>query len=553
MKKYSRIISILLALMMVLTSFSAVFAESTEGTAEETAKVTAEENDAVANENESDAAVNALSTNSVENTPEEEEAESVVTVKINYLYDPRVRETTGKIAAPTVTLECKTGESYSVDSPEISGYTPNMEVVEGTITAESENPTKINVYYYPDITLTIKYVYSDKVKGKAGKEAAPTVTNVYKYGEEYSVESPKIKAYAPSVDVVKGKVTSKTDIETEITVTYDAAPTGPVTNLKLHPSYKSILLTWNCVADAKEYAILRSTSYDKGFKEIARVEGTRGWYADWKANGTEGDFAVAKRYYYRVYAISQSNAWSKGIWINGIPVRPMYEYITFKASATLGPHNSSGRTHTFRRGQTVIAQGFGGGKFIFWYKGTLHYANYVRVKNCRASYQTNSISKSQSYSGKWAKQAYAAADKTQSVTDFNGIKCYDKFTAEHFVNGSGKGSGTKYLIWVSTVHQHVYVFQGSKKKWKLIKDWECATGAGESPTPTGFDKEIERKVYDRHGVNWWCPFQTWNSIHGKLRSWYMGGPASNGCVRNFDENAKWIYKNCGIGTGLIVY
>ena len=558
MKNYSRIISIMLAIIMVLTSFSAVFAEGTEGTTEEPAKATTEKSDAVVNENETDATVNARSTNSVENpSEEEEEAETVVTVIINYLYDKRVRETTGKIAAPTVTQEYKLGDSYSVESPEISGYTPTMAVVEGTITSESENTTTINVYYYPDVTLTIKYVYSDNIKDKAGEEIAPAVTNVYKLWEDYSVESPKITGYAPSEDVVAGKVTSKTDIETEITVTYEAVPTEPVSNLKLHPSYKSIILTWDRVPDAKEYLILRSTSAkptDDTFVKYAVVKNSNSktiTFEDLKANGAVGDFHLARWYFYRVYAISQSGRSSKGIWINGTAVRPMYEKITFKAGVTLQPHGGQWKSHYFRAGQKVMAQGFGGGKFIFWYKGTKYYANYVRVKNCTAEYVSNS--KSKSYSGIWATQRYASGDATGTKVNFNGIKCYDKTSAERFVNLIGKGSGSKYLIWVSTYHQHVYVFQGKKGAWKLIKDWECATGAAESPTPTGAEKRLERRVSYRHGVRWWRPFQTWNSIHGKLQSWSMGGPASNGCVRNFDQNAKWIYDNCPNGTGLIVW
>ena len=122
-----------------------------------------------------------------------------------------------------------------------------------------------------------------------------------------------------------------------------------------------------------------------------------------------------------------------------------------------------------------------------------------------------------------------------------------------FVNKSKKSSKTKYLIWVSTYTQHLYIFKGKKGKWKLYKDWECSTGAAKSPTPTGFDKKIEDKWRNHSGIDYWSPFQHANSIHGQRSSYLFGKPQSNGCVRNFDQNAKWLYYNCARGTGLIVY
>ena len=526
--KYSRIISILLAMMMVMTSLSIVFAV-----------------DEVAGAPEEDPVVTEQVTDEVVGEPAEQPSEEVIVEEPSAPADEEV---------PAVVEE----EAVEQEDAVVDSYDALGASAEGTV------------------TVTVNYIYDNSVKDKtkAGKKAAEPVTQVitlekdeegnYKDGT-FSIASPAIKGYAPDKAKVEGtvKVAEGTvkvldgagkEVGSTVTVTYKGVATGPVTNLKLHPTYNAILLSWNKVADAKQYVIMRSLSQNSGFTELERINNTGAatyWYKDKKANGTEGDFSLARRYYYRVYAISQSNMWSKGIWINGIAVRPMYEKITFKSSCTLGGHGGKNQSHTFKAGQTVVAQGFGGGKYRFWYKGTYHYANYVRVRNCRADYNYNS--KSKKADGNWSKQAYAAADKTCAATNFGGIKCYSKVTAENFVNNSGKGSKTKYLIWVSTVQQHLYVFQGSKGKWKLIKDWECATGAAGSPTPTGFDKQIERKVRSRHGVSYWSPFQTWNSIHGKLSSWAMGGPASNGCVRNFDSNAKWIYYNCDPGTGLIVY
>jgi len=407
----------------------------------------------------------------------------------------------------------------------------------------------------PIVTVTINYVY------KSGGEAAPPVTKEIVLVEnakgvfegKYSVKSPTVVGYKADKTVVEGTVNAQSINPTVIKVTYSPAEAQPVKNLRLHPSYNSIVLTWDRVGDAKYYVVQRSLDGSKysDLKTIRNTSAAQFTYTDKNANGTTGQFNQVRTYYYRVLTISYTDIRANnGAKVSGTCVRPMYESITFKSSATLSSHRGKNQTVTFKGGQTVIAQGFGGGKYKFWYNGSEFWTNYIRVKNCKADYQANKISKSKSYSGIWARQNYASAS---GVTDnYQGILFYDKISAESFVNSYGRSSKTKYLIWVSTYTQHVYVFQGGKGNWKLIKDWECATGAGESPTPTG-DKELERYVRYRHGVNWWRPFQTWNSIHGKLSGWEMGGPASNGCVRNFDQNAKWIYENCPNGTALVVY
>ena len=139
---------------------------------------------------------------------------------------------------------------------------------------------------------------------------------------------------------------------------------------------------------------------------------------------------------------------------------------------------------------------------------------------------------------------------TDDILDAHNVK----ISAEYFVNATGRTSRTRYLIWVSTYTQHLYIFQGTKGNWKLIKDWECSTGAPWSPTPTGiFGKEIEGHESHDGRIPYWCNFQTANSIHGHRSSYTFGSPQSNGCVRNYNENAKWIYYNCDIGTAVVVY
>lgn len=568
--KYSRVISILLVMIMVMTSLSFVFAEengeaneaaepSVEEIAPEDAETPAEE---AVDEQETEAATDISSENDSTNLLRtdllSEEAETTVTLTINYLYAARVRSTVGKKeAAPSVTRTLKVGETYSITSPAISGYTATRETVEGEITDESETEININVYYNPDVKVTVNYVYADSVKGKAGQTAANSKSVTVKFGKRYSIQSPKVTGYAPTDEVVNGRVTLKTDTETEITIPYYAVPTDPVANLVLHPAYNSIILTWNRMADAKSYIVQRSTD-NKNFTDIATLDNNssaRFVYTDKTANGTTGTFSVARTYYYRVLTVSYSDLKSAPAAVSGTCVRPMYETVTLKESVSLTSHDGKNKTIKFSSGQTIVAQGFGGGKYEFWYNGYFFTINYVRVKNCKADYQANSVAngKATSYSGIWGRQNYASTDGVGD--NYSGIRFYDKISAENFVNDSrhGKSSRTKYLIWVSTYTQHVYIFTGSKGNWTLYKDWECSTGAPQSPSPTGFDKQVEQKISSRIGISYWSTFQTLNAIHGQRNSYTFGSPQSNGCVRNYNTNGKWVYDNCAVGSGVIIY
>ncbi len=328
-------------------------------------------------------------------------------------------------------------------------------------------------------------------------------------------------------------------------VAEEPAP-APVTGVVVHPEYNSITLTWDKGADAGHYEVCRSLD-NKNFSWCATTKATS--WRDAKANGTVGQFSEARTYYYRVFAVKNGLKSISAQTASGTCVRPMYERVTFKRAISLKSHGGRKAKVKFKKGQTVVAQGFGGGKYRFWYNGSYFYASYTRVRNCRAYYQTNSVANGKKYSGIWGWMNYAS----NNVTSYKGIRFYDKISAENFVNHSGQSSRTGYLIWVSTYTQHMYIFQGSRGNWKLIKDWEVSTGAAKSPTPTGFGKKIHKKLKKHSGIKWWSPFQTMNSIHGQRSSYSFGSPQSNGCVRNFDNNAKWVYNACKKGTGVIVY
>lgn len=300
-----------------------------------------------------------------------------------------------------------------------------------------------------------------------------------------------------------------------------------VTGLVAHSGYNSVILRWTPVPDAESYTVYRATSKNGRYYMLSnkvtnsniendRLDGNKVTY---KSTGLSKNVT----YYYKVYAVKNNESSNSSQIVSNKAVRPIYMNVTFKKKVKLKSHGGIKRTTTFKKGQRVTTEGFGGGKYKFWYNGSYYYSSFTRVKKCTADYQKSSN--------------------------------YSKYTAESFVNSINATSKTNKLIWVSTYTQHLYVFTGSKGHWKLIsgKDWEVSTGKAASPTPTGFNKKIYAHKKKHSGIKWWCKFQTMNSIHGKRKSYKIGVPGSHGCVRNYDSNAKWIYDNCKNGTGVVIF
>ena len=144
------------------------------------------------------------------------------------------------------------------------------------------------------------------------------------------------------------------------------------------------------------------------------------------------------------------------------------------------------------------------------------------------------------------------------ITEIDLDKTYSKKEAENFVNKLGLGSSTVNLIWVNTYTQSLYVFKGSKGKWKVQKGaWDVSTGLPKTPTPTGTTRvgSKSRGCYDPFPQTpWWCVCRAGFSIHGKAPYYpAMGAPASHGCVRNWSENAKWMYEHIPVNTTVHVF
>lgn len=148
-------------------------------------------------------------------------------------------------------------------------------------------------------------------------------------------------------------------------------------------------------------------------------------------------------------------------------------------------------------------------------------------------------------------------EKPQSTGYTGPVSASDQ---EKFVNSNGFSSSTAYFIWIDLPHQHVYIFNGSKSSWKLIKSFICSSGKPSTPTVKGYFTVGNKGSYFIADGGAMCKYYTqisgnylFHSVlfdrQGKnIIDYTLGVPVSHGCVRLAPENAKYIYDNIPRGT-----
>ena len=302
--------------------------------------------------------------------------------------------------------------------------------------------------------------------------------------------------------------------------TKKAAPKKPAlptpTKVRAFSGYNSVTLKWAAVPKAQEYIVYRSVAGKKKFKELGKT--TKPEYVD-KIRYIYNDYA------YRIVATKKDPKNKKKV-LKSAPakirknsIRRLRIYVSFKSARKFD-------NGTIRAGTRIMTDGFGGGRYVFTYKGKRHTVSRINT--------------------------YSAYPKYQKKGNYN------KTEAEMFISSFVKAkkiqTTQKHLIWVSSYTQHLYVFKKKNGRWTVVKDWEISMGTASTPSPTGV-KTIKKKVLSHHNIRFWNCFSSWNALHGCIGSMSnsLGRLASHGCVRNANKNAGWLYANCGKGTTVIIY
>ena len=157
---------------------------------------------------------------------------------IRYLRD-------GNSISPDSVSNVVFGQNYSVNSPNISGFTADITTVTGTMDAEGKT---ISVNYTPlSYNLTIYYKYDN------GDTASATRIESVEYLSEYSFDSPVIDGYTASPATVSGTLSS---------------PTAQSRTVYYYPP--SYVLTLRCV-DPEGNEIANAATYNVYFNKTYNV------------------------------------------------------------------------------------------------------------------------------------------------------------------------------------------------------------------------------------------------------------------------------------------
>ena len=290
-----------------------------------------------------------------------------------------------------------------------------------------------------------------------------------------------------------------------------------------YSSSDRVVFIWNAVEGADGYIIDGSTKVPASQLRYDKIVGEGGYAAisvqaykdpeEVTADDSDAGQAAAAEPVYSNVATAAGNA-----------VQTIRYRVRIKKGGTLKAHGGNGPgSIRVTKGQYIDCYGFGGGKYIFNYGGSIFYCNKSRTNKRSCIY--------------------------------NSGRTYSAQEAEFFVNDRGLSSSTGTLVWINTYTQTLYMFNGSAGSWHCVLASKCSTGKAASPTPTGVSghKTIWKKINKRHGIKYWSPFSQLNSVHSKKAKWRMGAPKSNGCVRNYIDAAYAVYVGAPIGTKVLVY
>ncbi|WP_203650138.1 MBG domain-containing protein [Secundilactobacillus yichangensis] len=127
----------------------------------------------------------------------------------------------------------KIGEAYTIVSPTVKGYTPDVTTVTG-IYQNQEEPVTVTVDYTP-ITVEVTVQYAGLDSATASTYQAPTVTG--QFGKQFQIQVPDIPGYTADQTTIKGvfsadrganlHVVNYTGKPASVTINYTGADSNP--------------------------------------------------------------------------------------------------------------------------------------------------------------------------------------------------------------------------------------------------------------------------------------------------------------------------------------
>lgn len=368
-----------------------------------------------------------------------------------------------------------------------------------------------------------------------------------------------------------------------LTASYDyLKELGKVTGVKAKPKANAAKLSWNAVNGASYYTIYKSKKSGSGYKVAAtNVTGT---------SATVEGLSAGRNWYFKVEAVGEAGA-RKTTGGRSAAVKAKIPVVAGKVLGVKLTLNAK-KQLSLSWSKTAKASGY---QIYYKKKNELTYKKLGKTKttmftldnldsNTKYNVQVRAYTKvdgkkylssqtSKAITVKPGKYVNNNYDKLLANTvrtigyvgnkEIYTTKKYSKKVKLAFVNAKGYSSKTDYLIWISHYTQQVTIFQGSKGNWKIIRTFSCATGTASNHSPIGVYKitykepgwfyTSTKELYVTHfaGRNSFHTRPLWNS--GEVQNPTIGRPASHGCIRCYNEDAKYIYDNMPIGTTVVSY
>ena len=355
-----------------------------------------------------------------------------------------------------------------------------------------------------------------------------------------------------------------------------------VKGVKAVPNANAAKLSWNAVSNASYYTVYKSTKSSSGYK-VAKSKCTS---TSLKIKGLTG----GKKYYFKVVAVSQAGG--------KIVIGTQSNAVLAKIPVVAGQVRNVQLTFDSKKNLALTwSRTAKATSYHILYKKAADSKYKILIKTKKSNYSLAKLKADTKYNIKVqavtriGNKVYLSSKTSKVITvtprqyrdkNYNkllasqvrsigyvGNKCIyttKKYSTEvktAFVNYKGYSSKTKYLIWISHYTQQVSIFEGSKGKWKMIRTFICATGTAKNHSPRGVFKitykekgwfyTSTKELYVTHykGRNSFHTRPLWNN--GSVQNPTIGKPASHGCVRCYNQDAKYIYDKMPIGTTVVSY
>lgn len=202
------------------------------------------------------------------------------------------------------------------------------------------------------------------------------------------------------------------------------------------------------------------------------------------------------------------------------------------------------------------------GMIVYAYIPTMSYKAKL-LKNCGSHKKGEKVTVTRNRQKQWIMKDGTVVpeksylDLTKQIYDAD---CkFSEECSEWWINSQKIGSDTDWLFWANKYTQHVYIFRGSKKQWRLHKTYKCGTGSiadGDGGDPGVY---FGAKIYDKQEaykgprvMQYWNMHYSspWgNSIHRGT----TGKPSTHGCIALGVTAAKWAFDNLPLNSRVVLF